>query len=117
MKSKFKLWTLVMVTASLPLMPGFSLATDTNAGSQGDGTSLGKALFEQHCAVCHPNGGNIINPDKPLDKASLAENGIKNPADIIEKMRNPGPGMTPFHTGIIPDEAAKDLAEYILKTY
>jgi len=112
MKSISKVMALVILAVGLPFLSGPALAVDNDAGA-----ALGKALFEQHCAVCHPNGGNIINPAKPLDKESLAANGIKSPADIVAIMRNPGPGMTPFGTGIIPDKAAMQLAEYILKTY
>jgi cytochrome c6 len=27
----------------------------------------GEAGFKQHCAICHPDGGNIINPQKTED--------------------------------------------------
>ncbi len=79
--------------------------------------SPGEALFTQHCAVCHPNGGNIINPDKPLDRASLERNGITGPADIVAIMRKPGPGMMIFDQNVISDQDAEKIAEYILKTF
>ncbi|MEZ4485314.1 MAG: hypothetical protein R2864_12250 [Syntrophotaleaceae bacterium] len=28
----------------------------------------GRELFQQHCAICHPGGGNIINPNKTLGR-------------------------------------------------
>jgi cytochrome c6 len=77
----------------------------------------GEAVFKDHCAVCHPNGGNIINPKKTLHKSDLEANNVKKPADIINKMRNPGPGMTKFDTKTISDSEAKKIAEYILKTF
>lgn len=77
----------------------------------------GKALFVQHCYVCHPDGGNIINPDFPLHKEKLKEHNITKPGDIIEKMRNPGPGMTKFDKDTISDKDAEEIAEYILKTF
>ena len=76
-----------------------------------------KKEFEEHCASCHPKGGNIVNAKKPLDKKSLAANGIKTPKDIIAKMRNPGPGMTKFDEKAVPDVEAKAIAGYILKTF
>ena len=77
----------------------------------------GEALFKQHCAVCHPDGGNNINPKKPLHKKDREANGVKTADEIIMKMRNPGPGMTKFDEKTIPDKDAKAIAEYVLKTF
>jgi cytochrome c6 len=85
-----------------------------------EGASTGKSggeLFKENCAVCHPNGGNIINPQKPLQKKEREANGVKNAKDIVGKMRNPGPGMTKFDEKMISDSDAKKIAEYILKTF
>lgn len=76
-----------------------------------------KAKFNQHCAACHPKGGNIINPKKTLSKSSLAANGVKSEKDIVAKMRNPGPGMTKFDAKAVPDAEAKAIAKYILATF
>ncbi len=73
--------------------------------------------FNEHCAVCHPNGGNIVNPKKTLKKADLAKNGIKDWKAIVKTMRNPGPGMTKFDDKTVPDKEAKAIAEYVLKTF
>ena len=79
--------------------------------------SQGEAAFAKNCAVCHPGGKNIINPAKTLSNKTLAANGIRDAADIVAKMRNPGPGMTQFDEKTIPDATAKAIAEYILKTF
>ena len=78
----------VMVAAAL-----FCRAVPVAAAAE---ASPGEQAFMQNCAVCHPKGGNIITPAKTLDKKALAANGIREPADIVGKMRNPGPGMTPI---------------------
>jgi cytochrome c6 len=77
----------------------------------------GEALFKENCSPCHPDGGNVINPQKTLHKKDREANNIKKPADIVSKMRNPGPGMTKFDTKTISDKDAKAIAEYILKTF
>jgi len=77
----------------------------------------GQALFKQHCAVCHPDGGNIINPKKPLHAAALASANITKPADIVKIMRNPGPGMTKFDEATVSGKDATAIAEYVLKTF
>jgi cytochrome c6 len=77
----------------------------------------GEKLFTQQCAVCHPQGGNIINPQKTLSKKILAANTIKTEEDIIKIMRKGAPGMSKFDTAAISDEDAKLIAGYILKTF
>ncbi len=77
----------------------------------------GAKLFGQHCAACHPNGGNIINPAFGLHKKDRDAHGVKTANDIIGKMRKPGPGMTTFDKKTLPDRDAKEIAGYILKTF
>lgn len=77
----------------------------------------GEELFKQHCAVCHADGGNIINPAKTLHKKDREANNIKKAGDIVGKMRNPGPGMTKFDKATISDKDAGEIAKYILKTF
>jgi cytochrome c6 len=86
---------------------------DTKKGEKIDGAKE----FKEHCAVCHPDGGNIVNPKKGLKKADREMNGIKSWKDIVAKIRKPGPGMTAFDTKTISDKEARAIAEYILKTY
>lgn len=78
---------------------------------------MGESLFKQHCSVCHPDGGNTVNPQKTLRKKAREEHGVKTASDIVNNMRNPGPGMTKFDEKTVPDEDAKEIAEYILKTF
>jgi cytochrome c6 len=77
----------------------------------------GEALFKQNCAICHVDGGNIVNAQKPLHKKEREANGVKTAADIIKRMRNPGPGMTMFDEKTISNKDAHKIAEYILKTF
>ena len=77
----------------------------------------GGELFQQHCSACHPDGGNIVNPQKTLHKKDLDANKIKKPGDIVNKMRHPAPGMTQFDKKTVSDADAKKIASYILKTF
>ena len=79
--------------------------------------NIGETLFNEHCVVCHPGGGNIINPKKTLHSSDLAANNVTKPEDIIAIMRDPESGMSKFDNEKIPDNFAKKLAEYILKTF
>lgn len=92
------------------------LVSGTIGTASGEG-SKGEALFKQHCAVCHPDGGNIVNPQKTLHKKDREASGVKTASGIVSKMRNPGPGMTQFDKKTISDKDADAIAGYILKTF
>ena len=86
-----------------------------DAGKRGE--IDGKKGFEEHCTVCHKDGGNMINSAKTLSEKDREANGVKSAEDIIGKMRNPGLGMTQFDEKTISDEEARAIADYILKTF
>jgi cytochrome c6 len=77
----------------------------------------GQALFVRHCAGCHPDGKNVIYPQKDLRAMTLAANGITKPEDIIAVMRNPGRGMPRFDQAVIADGEALRVAVYVLETF
>jgi len=77
----------------------------------------GEANFKELCAMCHPDGGNIINSKKTLNKKDREAQGIKSAAEIIKIMRTPGPGMPAFDAKTVPDKDANEIAQYILKTF
>ncbi|UPU37598.1 c-type cytochrome [Geomonas paludis] len=91
----------------------------TNAPPSPSATGLtGEQLFKQHCAVCHPNGGNTITPSKTLSAKAMADRSkITKPEDIVKIMRHPGPGMNKFDEGMISNDDAKKIGEYVLATF
>lgn len=99
---------IVLIAACLFMNAGFAIN-----GAAGE---PGEALFKQFCAVCHVDGGNIVNAEKTLHKKDLDAHNIKTEEDIIKIMRNPGPGMTKFNEKTVPDKQAKEIALYILNT-
>jgi cytochrome c6 len=103
-----------IVTLALALSATCLWLTSTNTVQA---AANGEELFKQHCSACHANGGNIINPQKSLHKATREANKVNTVEAIIGKMRNPGPGMSKFDTNFLPDSDAKAIAEYILKTF
>jgi cytochrome c6 len=77
----------------------------------------GGDIFKAKCAMCHPDGGNILKKEKTLHRKTLAANNLKTAKDLVKYMRSPGPGMTKFDAKALPDKDAKAVAEYILKTF
>jgi len=102
--------------AAVALMSMTVLAGAAYADTKG-GKIDGKKEFEEHCAVCHKDGGNTVNPAKTLARKDREANGVKTAKEIIGKMRTPGPGMTPFDKKTISDKEAKAIADYILTTF
>jgi cytochrome c6 len=106
--------SLIVTVAALSLTMFASAGfCDAKKGGKIDG----KHEFEEHCAVCHPKGGNIIKPDKTLSKKSMAAHGVKTEKDVVAKMRNPGPGMNKFDAKAVSDKEAKAIAAYVLKSF
>jgi cytochrome c6 len=101
------------------LLSGAFIATGSIAADKAGTTKAasGSTLFNQNCSPCHPNGGNTVNPQKTLHRKDREANGVRTAADIMKLMRNPGPGMTKFDRQTIPDDQAKAIANYVIKTY
>jgi len=77
----------------------------------------GETKFKALCTVCHPEGGNVMNPKKTLHKQDREMNNVKTADDIVARMRNPGPGMTKFDEKTVSNKDAHAIAEYILNTF
>jgi len=95
------------------LVCSWSVASAEDAAKK----SSGEKLYTQHCAVCHPGGGNIVNPKKSLGKNALVANNIKTEEDIIKVLRNGVPGMPKFDENAISKKDAQEIADYITKTF
>lgn len=80
-------------------------------------TESGEELFRQFCHNCHPDGGNVSDPRRPLYGSALRRNHITTPEDIVRIMRNPLSRMIRFDAKTIPDEDARRIAEYVLTTF
>jgi cytochrome c6 len=113
--------TLTLFAAALCLSClGLSVGSDASAQDSGEG------LFNRHCASCHPEGGNILNPKRTLKKRDLDENNISSAADIVKIIRSGGPapkhpqawsGMKKFDEKELPEREALKIADYVLKTF
>jgi cytochrome c6 len=102
-----------LVTAATII--GVSLFVMTGFADETQKETPGESAFNKYCLACHPGGNNIFNPAKTLHKNVLDANNIKTPEDIIKIIRKPGPQMTEFDKDSIPDNVAKEIAEYILR--
>lgn len=85
--------------------------------AQAASENTGEKLFMANCKICHPDGGNIVNPAKTLHEKDREAHNVKTSADIVNLMRHPGPGMTTFDEKTISDKDARLIADYVIKTF
>jgi uncharacterized membrane protein len=74
------------------------------------------SIFEAHCTMCHPGGGNVTNPKLPLRNAPP----LASLEAFIRHLRDPrlsdgSPGdMPPIPKEVISDDQAWELYQYII---
>ena len=95
----------------------FSLVSLAVTNSIEAAEKTGEQSFKDHCSMCHPEGGNIINSKKTLHKKDLEANNIRTADDVIKLLRKPGPGMTAYDVKTVSDKDARKLADYIFKSF
>lgn len=75
---------LAALTASFALL--FNAATVANAGPEGS------KIFAENCASCHANGGNIVDPKKPVKGSKI----LASKQTLKDLLLKPKGAMTPF---------------------
>lgn len=71
------------------------------------------ALFEVHCAGCHPHGGNIIRRGKTLKARALEHYGYKGTPEIAALIRQ-GKGNMSAYADRLSSREIDQLADYVL---
>jgi mono/diheme cytochrome c family protein len=73
----------------------------------------GAEIFNANCKVCHQNGGNIINPEKPIRGSKKVTS-----FDIfLAYIRNATSPMPSFSQEKITSKQARELYKYIKTEY
>ena len=75
-------------------------------------SSEGAALFQQHCAACHINGGNIIRRGKTLKLKALERQGIAS-VDAIAQIAREGVGQMSGYGDVLGPGGDQLVAEWI----
>ena len=78
----------------------------------GSGGASGVQLFQNHCAGCHVNGGNILRRSKTLKLAALERNGITSPG-AIATIAAQGRGQMSGYGAVLGDGGAEAVAAYV----
>ena len=69
-------------------------------------------LFEQNCAGCHVNGGNIIRRGKNLKKRAMQRNGYDTVAAIAQIITH-GKGIMSGYSDRLNEEEIGAIAQYV----
>jgi cytochrome c6 len=106
----------------VPLLGGCSNETPRNAERPQtpqlqQQLNRGEELFKQYCAPCHPDGGNVSDPERSLRGSALRSHHITKPRDIVHIMRTPMSRMISFDAATLSDKDATAIADYVLYTF
>lgn len=72
----------------------------------------GALLFENHCAGCHLNGGNIIRRGKTLKLAALERQGLASP-EAIAQVAAAGIGQMSGYGAALGNGGPEAVAAYV----
>ena len=101
-----------VVAAFSVLLLNLATATATHAAVVE--ASPGAALFEQHCAGCHINGGNIIRRGKNLKLATLERRGLDS-VEAIAQIAREGAGQMSGYGDVLGDGGDRVVATWVLE--
>ena len=108
-------WGLLCSGVLAVLLPALLVFWPTAAWGSGDlpaSGDTGAALFGQHCAGCHVNGGNIIRRGKTLKLAALERQGLAS-ADAIAAIAAQGVGQMGGYGAVLGEPGVEQVAAYV----
>lgn len=92
--------------ADLPNPAATAIATEEPSAS------TASILFEQNCAGCHVNGGNIIRRGKTLKKRAMTRNGYGK-VEAIATIITHGKGIMSGYSDRLSEEEIRAIAQYV----
>jgi cytochrome c6 len=72
----------------------------------------GAQLFENHCAGCHVNGGNIIRRGKTLQLKALERQGLASP-EAIAAIAAQGVGQMSGYGAVLGDAGVAEVSAWV----
>ena len=72
----------------------------------------GELLFQQHCAGCHVNGGNIIRRGKTLKLAALERQGLAS-EQAIAVIAAEGRGQMSGYGAVLGEQGSQEVASWV----
>lgn len=97
---------LLMICSSVIALPALAVPTTPPL------TDTPATLFEQNCAGCHANGGNIIRRGKNLKQKAMQRNGYDT-VDAITQIITHGKGIMSAYGDRLNEEEISAIAQYV----
>lgn len=72
----------------------------------------GGKLFQNHCAGCHVNGGNVIRRNRTLRRQDLLSQGIKGPEDVA-RIAAQGKGQMSGYDKVLGEGGADAVGAWV----
>jgi cytochrome c6 len=74
----------------------------------------GAVLFENNCAGCHVNGGNIVRRGKNLKLKTLQKNGVDS-VEAIAQLVTQGKGLMSAYGDRLTAEEIATVSQYVVE--
>jgi len=84
------------------------------AGSDPVVLQRGARLFDNHCAGCHLNGGNVIRRNKTLRRQDLLREGISGAADVA-RIAAAGKGQMSGYGSVLGEGGPEAVGAWVWK--
>jgi uncharacterized membrane protein len=110
-KRLLMIYTLCFLAAGLMGFFGAELVYAQKAAKGPEAFTGGVVVFETNCVDCHPQGKNIIKPDRPI----IGSPKLKDFPSFVGWIRKPVAPMPTFSESQISETQAKELYQYITK--
>lgn len=89
---------------------GGQLVYGAKAQPAANSYKAGELVFSSHCSGCHPHGGNVIKPNRPVKNSDK----LVDFKTFLSWIRAPKAPMPAFPSSSISDKSAHELYQYIV---
>ena len=80
-------------------------------GQEAAKSKIGEEEFKENCSSCHPNGGNVIEPEDTIKGSPR----LRDFETFLSWIRKPVQPMPTFSASQISEEQAKQLYDFIVE--
>jgi len=102
----------LFLTFFLSVKPAISSIYPQGVASPDSAAPNGAVIFENNCAGCHVNGGNIMRRGKNLKLKALQKNGVDS-VEAIAQLVTHGKGLMSAYGDRLTAEEIAEVARYV----
>ena len=103
---------MLLLSFFVSIKPAISSSYPQGLVSPGNAVPNGALIFENNCAGCHVNGGNIMRRGKNLKLKTLQKNGVDS-VEAIAQLVTHGKGSMSAYGDRLSAEEIAEVAKYV----